>query len=102
MEPALYYIARAGVGLIQALPLTWVARLGRWGGGLAYWLDRRHRRVVLRNLTFARIRVLIGPAIPPPENDSRENVEASRLQTEFALNGLHDRIPYAVPVAAVK
>ncbi len=53
-------------------------------------------------LPFARIRVLIGPAIPPPENDSRENVEASRLQTEFALNGLHDRIPYAVPVAAVK
>jgi len=52
MEPALYYIARAGVGLIQALPLTWVARLGRWGGGLAYWLDRRHRRVVLRNLTL--------------------------------------------------
>jgi len=47
---------------------------------------------------FARIRVLMGPAIPPPGNDSRENVEAARLQTEFTLNSLHARIPYATPV----
>jgi KDO2-lipid IV(A) lauroyltransferase len=52
MEAPLYYLARAAVVLIQALPLTWVARLGRWGGGLAYWLDKRHRRVALRNLTM--------------------------------------------------
>ena len=43
---------RALVALLQALPLTWVARLGRTGGGLAYWLDARHRRVALRNLTM--------------------------------------------------
>ncbi len=56
MEALLYIMARAAVALIQALPLTWVALLGRWGGGLAYWLDKRHRRVALRNLTmcFAR------------------------------------------------
>ena len=29
METLLYYLARALVGLLQALPLTWVARLGR-------------------------------------------------------------------------
>jgi len=52
METPLYYLARAGVALIQALPLTWVARVGRLGGGLAYWLDARHRRVALRNLTM--------------------------------------------------
>jgi Kdo2-lipid IVA lauroyltransferase/acyltransferase len=52
MEMPLYYLARAGVAFIQALPLTWVARLGRWGGGLAYWLDKRHRHVALRNLTL--------------------------------------------------
>ena len=52
MEALLYNVARAGVALIQALPLTWVALLGRWGGGLAYWLDKRHRRVALRNLAM--------------------------------------------------
>ncbi len=41
---------------------------------------------------FARIRVLFGPALSPPENDSRANVETARFQTESALNGLHDRI----------
>ena len=52
METPLYLLARTLVALLQALPLTWVARLGRSGGGLAYWLDKRHRRVVLRNLTM--------------------------------------------------
>jgi KDO2-lipid IV(A) lauroyltransferase len=52
METPLYYVARALASLIQALPLTWVARLGRIGGGLAYWLDARHRRVALRNLAL--------------------------------------------------
>ncbi len=52
MEPLLYFLVRGFVGLIQALPLTWVARLGRLGGGLAYWIDKRHRRVTLRNLTM--------------------------------------------------
>jgi KDO2-lipid IV(A) lauroyltransferase len=50
MEAALYLLARAAVGLAQALPLTRVARLGRVVGGLVYWLDGRHRRVARRNL----------------------------------------------------
>jgi KDO2-lipid IV(A) lauroyltransferase len=52
MDSLLYILARALVALIQSLPLTWVARLGRWGGGLAYWLDARHRKVAVRNLTM--------------------------------------------------
>jgi lauroyl/myristoyl acyltransferase len=52
MDEALYLVARALVRLIQALPLRWVARLGRAGGGLAWWFDARHRRVALRNLTL--------------------------------------------------
>ncbi len=52
METLLYVLARTLVAFIQALPLRWVARLGRLGGGLAYWLDARHRRVALRNLTL--------------------------------------------------
>jgi lauroyl/myristoyl acyltransferase len=52
MEAPLYYLARLLVAVVQALPLTWVARLGRLVGGLAYWLDARHRRVALRNLAM--------------------------------------------------
>ena len=52
MDKLLYWIARAVVAFVQALPLPMVARLGRAGGALAYWLDARHRRVALRNLTM--------------------------------------------------
>ena len=47
-------------------------------------------------LPFARIRVLFGPALPPPDSDSPENVEAGRLQVQFNLNALHDQIRHAV------
>jgi lauroyl/myristoyl acyltransferase len=50
MEWALYLLARGVIRWIQAMPLAWVARLGRAGGGLAYYLDGRHRRVARRNL----------------------------------------------------
>ncbi len=52
MDKLLYFAAQALVWLLQALPLAWVARVGRAGGALAYWADRRHRRVALRNLAM--------------------------------------------------
>jgi len=52
MDALLYFVARGLIGLLQKLPLRWVARLGRAGGGLAFWLDRRHRRVALKNLAL--------------------------------------------------
>lgn len=52
MDKPLYFLARGVLGLIQALPLGWVARLGRLFGGLVYWVDARHRRVAVRNLTM--------------------------------------------------
>ena len=52
MNTPLYWFGRALVALIQALPLTWVARLGRASGTLVYRLDARHRRVALANLTM--------------------------------------------------
>lgn len=52
MDHLLYLVARALIGFLQRLPLSRVARLGRWGGGLAYGLDARHRRVALRNLSM--------------------------------------------------
>jgi KDO2-lipid IV(A) lauroyltransferase len=52
MNTLIYCFARALVALVQALPLTWVARLGRASGALVYRLDKRHRRVALANLTL--------------------------------------------------
>ncbi len=52
MDFVLYWLARTLIGILQWLPLRIVARLGRWGGGLAYWLDARHRRVAIQNLTM--------------------------------------------------
>ncbi|HMP81739.1 MAG TPA: hypothetical protein PKA41_03415 [Verrucomicrobiota bacterium] len=50
METFLYLLARSLVALFQALPLRWVARIGRGIGAMVYGLDARHRRVALRNL----------------------------------------------------
>jgi len=52
MDTVIYFSARGVVACIQALPLRWVARLGRALGALTYWLDGRHRRVVQDNLTM--------------------------------------------------
>ncbi|MEI7733221.1 MAG: hypothetical protein WCO56_26860 [Verrucomicrobiota bacterium] len=52
METVLYWLARGLIALVEALPLIWVARLGRLGGGLFYFLDARHRRVAGRNLAL--------------------------------------------------
>lgn len=46
----LYLLAWCIVRLIQSLPLTWVARLGRSLGLVVYHLDARHRRMAQRNL----------------------------------------------------
>ena len=53
MDRLLYYLGLSVVKCFQALPLRWVAWTGRAGGALAYWLDARHRRVAIRNLSAA-------------------------------------------------
>lgn len=52
MSRLIYILARALIVCLQALPLPWVARLGRAGGGFCFLLDARHRRVALGNLTL--------------------------------------------------
>ncbi len=52
MESLLYFVARVLVAFAQALPLGAVAWLGRLFGALAFWIDARHRRVALQNLTL--------------------------------------------------
>ena len=52
MDTLLYWLALGLVKSLQALPLRWVARIGRGGGALAYIIDARHRRVAQRNLAM--------------------------------------------------
>jgi KDO2-lipid IV(A) lauroyltransferase len=53
MNTLIYWLARSVVAVMQALPLNLVARLGRAGGGLAFYLTKRYRAVALDNLTQA-------------------------------------------------
>ena len=52
MNTLVYWLGRVFIVLVQALPLRFVARLGRFGGGLAFHLSARYRRVALDNLTM--------------------------------------------------
>jgi Kdo2-lipid IVA lauroyltransferase/acyltransferase len=52
MNRFIYGFGRLFIAFIQFLPLSLIARLGRIGGGVAFYLDRRHRRVALQNLTM--------------------------------------------------
>lgn len=52
MDWLLYIPVLVLVKFLQNLPLRVVARLGRAGGALAYWIDARHRRVALKNLAM--------------------------------------------------
>lgn len=46
----LYWFGRAVIGCVQSLPLKLVARVGRVGGTLAWFVDGKHRRVAVKNL----------------------------------------------------
>lgn len=50
MDKLLYLLARTVVAILQALPLTCVARIGRTGGAIFYLIDARHRNVAFKNL----------------------------------------------------
>lgn len=50
MDSLLYVAARALIAFIEALPLPWVARLGRFTGALVYLIDARHRNMAVQNL----------------------------------------------------
>jgi len=51
MDYLIYLVVRAIVAVFQALPIQTVARIGRAGGAIAYFLDVRHRNVAIKNLT---------------------------------------------------
>ena len=61
VDALLVTVARVAVFFLCILSVRSAARLGRLGGGLAYHLDGRHRRVAIRNLTLT-FETTKGPA----------------------------------------
>lgn len=53
MKYAFYWLLRAFIVLIQALPLALVSWFGRTGGWIGWCFDARHRKVAIDNLTRA-------------------------------------------------
>ena len=79
VDALLYYLLRAPIGLLQALPLAWVARIGRGFGALVYVIDRRHRRVATRNLTMC-----LGAEISAPDIKALVRENFRRIGENFA------------------
>ena len=52
MDRLLYFVVLGLIKSLQAPPLRWVARIGRAGGAVAYFIDARHRKVTQRNLAM--------------------------------------------------
>jgi KDO2-lipid IV(A) lauroyltransferase len=52
MDYLIYLGVRTLVALFQALPIEWVARIGRIGGAVVYLFDRRHGRITRYNLNL--------------------------------------------------
>src|SRR6478736_1479 len=111
MDTLLYWFGRSLIALLQAFPLRGIARLGRMGGQIAFWLDGRHRRVALRNLAMcfpeksgAEIRAIAK------ENFRRlgENyvcaiktagMSPDALKAHFTFTGAEKILPHATTVA---
>lgn len=119
MEFILYILARGCIAFLQSLRLTWVARLGRFGGAVTYCFDARHRRVALRNLSMCfaeektpkEIRKLarenfrrIGESFACAVKTASMTIEELRPHVEFVAPGFlshpHDQKPESV-VAAI-
>jgi Kdo2-lipid IVA lauroyltransferase/acyltransferase len=75
----IYWLGRAVVGFVGLLPLKLVAWLGRRTGGLVYFVDKRHRRVALNNLTMC-----FGREKSPAEITAIARENFRRLGENFA------------------
>jgi len=107
MDTLLYWPARSLIAMIQSLPLALVARLGRAGGALAFWLDARHRRVALKNLQMcfgdekspAEIRAIAKENFRRIGENFASAVKTAamtpaQLQPHFAFTGAEKILPH--------
>jgi KDO2-lipid IV(A) lauroyltransferase len=79
MNFLLYVVVRTLIGVLRALPTGCVARIGRAGGALAYWVDARHRRVTRQNLTMC-----LGREKSPAEIEALARENFRRIGENFA------------------
>ena len=79
MDRVLYFVALGLIKFLQALPLRWVACIGRAGGALAYLLDARHRKVAQRNLAMC-----LGAERTPDEIRALARENFRRLGENYA------------------
>jgi len=79
MDRLLYFVALGVIKFFQALPLRWVARIGRAGGAIAYVLDARHRKVAQRNLAMC-----LGAERAPEELRALAKENFRRLGENYA------------------
>ena len=79
MDFLLYYLAKGLITALQLLPPGGVARIGRAGGAVAYWLDARHRRVARQNLTMC-----LGGEKTPAEIEALARENFKRIGECFA------------------
>jgi lauroyl/myristoyl acyltransferase len=101
MDQALYFLARAVVTLLQSLPLTWVARIGRLGGRLAFRFDARHRRVALRNLAMCFPEKTPSEIRRIAEENFRrigENFASAAKTASMSFEELRPRVEFVAPV----
>jgi lauroyl/myristoyl acyltransferase len=101
MDTPLYHVGRFLFACIQALPLLWVARLGRFAGGLAFWLDGRHREVAIANLTRCFGDTLSRPEIRSlaKENFRRigDNLGCAVKTASMSIEDLRPHLEFVVP-----
>lgn len=102
MDIFLYWLAAALIRGLQKLSLRSVARFGRACGGIVYWLDRRHRRVAIRNLTMC-----LGKDKTPKEIVALARENFRRIGENFAcavktasmtMQELQDHMEFVAPV----
>jgi lauroyl/myristoyl acyltransferase len=98
MNTLIYGLGRVIIAVLQALPLIWVAHIGRAVGSLVYWLDARHRRVALKNLTmcFGREKSPSEIRAIAKENFRRigENYASAIKTSAMTFEQLHPHVEY--------